>query len=106
MISKETFCKVISLMQEQIDFLRECQVDSEAATKAYQAKVTTAAAEAEELMKTATRAIEVRSGEVSEKFSNAISEQQEKMRKWMIRCLLISLIPSVLQVILLLTQLI
>ena len=98
--------RIFSLMQEQISLLRECQIDTDEATQAYQKKVAKAAEEAEKLMKTATKAIEVRSGEVSEKFSNAISEQQEKMRRWMPRCLLISLIPSAAQIILLLTQLI
>ena len=101
-----TEARIISLMQEQIDVLRECQNDTEESTQQYQKKVAKAAAEAEKLMQTATKAIEERSGKVSEKFSNAISEQQSQMKKWMLRCLLISLIPSVLQVILLLTQLI
>ena len=101
-----TETRIISLMQEQIDLLRECQIDTEESTQQYQKKVAKAAAEAEKLMQTATKAIEERSGKVSEKFSNAISEQQSQMKKWMLRCLLISLIPSVLQVILLLTQLI
>lgn len=101
-----TEARIISLMQEQIDVLRECQNDTEESTQQYQKEVAKAAAEAEKLMQTATKAIEERSGKVSEKFSNAISEQQSQMKKWMLRCLLISLIPSVLQVILLLTQLI
>ena len=101
-----TETRIISLMQEQIDVLRECQNDTEESTQQYQKEVAKAAAEAEKLMQTATKAIEERSGKVSEKFSNAISEQQSQMKKWMLRCLLISLIPSVLQVILLLTQLI
>lgn len=98
--------RITALMQEQIDFLTECQDNSEAAMQAYQERVTKAAKDAEKLMQAATKAIEVRSGEVSEKFSKAISEEQQSLRKWMLRCLLISLIPSVLQVILLLTQLI
>jgi hypothetical protein len=72
----------------------------------YQTKAAKATAEAETLMKTAAREMEKRSGQLSEKFSCALSEQQKKLGKWMLRCLLISLIPSVLQVILLLTQLI
>jgi hypothetical protein len=101
-----TETRIISLMQEQIDVLRECQNDTEESTQQYQKKVAKAAAEAEKLMQTATKAIEERSGKVSEKFSKAISEQQSQMKKWMLRCLLISLIPSTLQIILLLTQLI
>ena len=101
-----TETRIISLMQEQIDVLRECQNDTEESTQQYQKEVAKAAAEAEKLMQTATKAIEERSGQVSERFSSAISEQQSQMKKWMLRCLLISLIPSVLQLILLLTQLI
>ena len=101
-----TETRIISLMQEQIDVLRECQNDTEESTQQYQRKVSKAAAEAEKLMQTATKAIEERSGKVSERFSSAISEQQSQMKKWMLRCLLISLIPSVLQLILLLIQLI
>ena len=101
-----TETRIISLMQEQIDLLRECQIDTEESTQQYQKKVAKAAAEAEKLMQTATKAIEERSGKVSEKFSNAISEQQSQMKKWMLKCLLISLIPSALQLILLLMQLI
>ena len=101
-----TEAKIISLMQEQIDVLRECQNDTEESTQAYQNKVAKAAGEAEKLMKTATKAIEERSGQVSEKFSNAISEQQSQMKKWMLKCLLIGLIPSALQLILLVMQLI
>ncbi len=98
--------RITALMQEQINFLTECQNDSEAAMQAYQERVTKAATDAEKLMQIATKAIEVRSGEVSERFSNALSEQQEKMSKWMLRSLLISLIPSAAQIILLLIQLI
>ena len=82
---------------------QEAAVD---AMQKYQAKAAKATTEAETLMKTAAREMEKRSGQLSEKFSCALSEQQKKLGKWMLRCLLISLIPSVLQVILLLTQLI
>ena len=101
-----TEAKIISLMQEQIDLLRKCQIDTEESTQAYQKKVAQAAEEAEKLMKTATKAIEERSGKVSEKFSSAISEQQSQMKKWLLKCLLISLIPSALLLILLVMQLI
>ena len=98
--------RLITLMQAQIDFLSAHQEAAVDAMQKYQAKAAKATAEAETLMKTAAREMEKRSGQLSEKFSCTLSEQQKKMGKWMLRCLLISLIPSVLQVILLLTQLI
>ena len=98
--------ELISLMGKQIEVLEEYQEAAIQAMQDYQKLVSTEAKDAQKLMQTATNAIETRSGEVSEKFSKAISEEQQSMRKWMLRCLLISLIPSVLQVILLLTQLI
>ena len=93
-------------MQAQIDFLSAHQEAAVDAMQKYQAKSAKATTEAETLIKTAAREMEKRSGQLSEKFSCALSEQQKKLGKWMLRCLLISLIPSVLQVILLLTQLI
>ena len=98
--------ELISLMGKQIEVLEEYQEAAIQAMQDYQKLVSMEAKDAQKLMQTATKAIEARSGEVSEKFSKAIFEEQQSMRKWMIRCLLISLIPSVLQVILLLTQLI
>ena len=98
--------ELISLMGKQIEVLEEYQEAAIQAMQDYQKLVSTEAKNAQKLMQTATNAIEVRSGEVSEKFSKAICEEQQNMRKWMLRCLLISLIPSMLQVILLLTQLI
>ena len=98
--------ELISLMGKQIEVLEEYQEAAIQAMQDYQKLVSAEAKDAQKLMQTATNAIEVRSGEVSEKFSKAICEEQQNMRKWMLRCLLISLIPSVLQVILLLTQLI
>lgn len=53
-----------------------------------------------------TTSTEAHCGQLSEKFSKAICEEQQSMRKWMLRCLLICLFPSLLQGILLLTQLI
>ena len=98
--------ELISLMGKQIEVLEEYQEAAIQAMQDYQKLVSAEAKGAQKLMQAATKAIEARSGEVSEKFSKAISEEQQHLRKWMIRCLLISLIPSVLQVILLLTQLI
>ena len=98
--------ELISLMGKQIEVLEEYQEAAIQAMQDYQKLVSTEAKDAQKLMQAATKAIEARSGEVSEKFSKAICEEQQSMRKWMLRCLLISLIPSVLQVILLLTQLI
>ena len=98
--------ELVSLMGKQIEVLEEYQEAAIQAMQDYQKLVSTEAKDAQKLMQTATNAIETHSGEVSEKFSKAISEEQQSLRKWMIRCLLISLVPSVLQVILLLTQLI
>ena len=98
--------ELISLMGEQIDVLREYQ-DAAMDVQADYLKMITASAEsAQKMMESATNTMQVRSGEVSERFSRAICEEQKSLRKWMIRCLLISLIPSAVQIILLLTQLI
>ena len=68
--------------------------------------ITAATQDAQKKIASMATSTEARFGQLSEKFSKAISEEQQSLRKWMLRCLLISLIPSVLQVILLLTQLI
>ena len=68
--------------------------------------ITAVTQDAQKKIASMTTSTEARFGQLSEKFSNAISEEQQNLRKWMLRCLLISLIPSVLQIILLLTQLI
>ena len=68
--------------------------------------ITAATQEAQKKIASMTTSAEAHCGQLSEKFSNAIFEQQSQMKKWMLRCLLISLIPSALQLILLLTQLI
>ena len=68
--------------------------------------ITAVTQDAQKKISSVTASTEAHCGQLSEKFSNAISEQQSQMKKWMLRCLLISLIPSALQLILLLTQLI
>ena len=68
--------------------------------------ITATTQDAQKKIASMTTSTEAHCGQLSEKFSKAISEEQQGLRKWMLRCLLISLIPSVLQVILLLTQLI
>ena len=68
--------------------------------------ITAATQDAQKKISIITTSTEAHCGQLSEKFSKAISEEQQSLRTWMLRCLLISLIPSVLQVILLLTQLI
>ena len=98
--------ELISLMGEQIDVLREYQ-DAAMDVQADYLKMITASAEsAQKMMQSATNTMQVRSGEVSESFSKVICEEQKSLREWMIRCLLISLIPGAIQVVLLLTQLI
>ena len=68
--------------------------------------ITATTQDAQKKIASMTTSTEAHCGQLSEKFSKAISEEQQCLRKWMLRCLLISLIPSVLQVTLLLTQLI
>ena len=68
--------------------------------------ITVATQDAQKKIASMTTSTEARFGQMHEKLSSAISDEQQSLRKWMLRCLLISLIPSVLQVILLLTQLI
>ena len=101
-----TKADLVSLMGEQIDVLREYQ-DAAMKVQADYLKMITASAEsAQKMMQSAINTMEVRSGEVSERFSRGICEEQKNLHKWMIRCLCISLIPSAVQIILLLTQLI
>ena len=68
--------------------------------------ITAVTQDAQKKIASMTTSTEARFGQMHEKLSSAISDEQQSLRKWMLRCLLISLIPSVLQVILLLTQLI
>ena len=98
--------EVFSLMGQQLEVLTQWQQAMIDVAIDHQKAVSKATQGAQDLMQTATKAIEVRSGQVSERFSKAISEEKSQMHKWMIRCLLISLIPSAVQIILLLTQLI
>jgi len=51
-------------------------------------------------IQTSAREAERISGEVSERFSRAISEEKTLMKQWSKRSLLITMIPSVLLVIL------
>ena len=101
-----TKAELVSLMGDQIDVLREYQDAAMKVQADYLKMMKTSAEQAQKMMQSATNTMEVRSGEVSERFSRAICEEQKNLRKWMIRCLLISLIPSAVQIILLLTQLI
>jgi hypothetical protein len=84
------------------------EYDSQISGTAQEAEktITAATQEAQKKIVSMTTSTEAHCGQLSEKFSKAISEQQSQMKKWMLRCLLISLIPSALQLILLLTQLI
>ena len=94
------------ILNRQIRMLTEQQKQTTEVMKAYRQEILTAAEEAQQQIAHTTTSTEAHCGQLSERFSNAISEQQSQMKKWMLRCLLISLIPSVLQVILLLMQLI
>ena len=94
------------ILNRQIRMLTEQQKQTTEVMKAYRQQILTAAEEAQQKIAHTTTSTEARFGQLSEKFSKAISEQHSQMKKWMLRCLLISLIPSVLQVILLLMQLI
>ena len=84
------------------------EYDSQISGAAQEAEktITAATQDAQKKIASTTTSTEAHCGQLSERFSSAISEQQSQMKKWMLRCLLISLIPSVLQLILLLTQLI
>jgi hypothetical protein len=86
--------------------LTEQQKQTTEVMKTYRQEILTAAEEAQHKIAHTTTSTEAHCGQLSEKFSSTISEQQSQMKKWMLRCLLISLIPSALQLILLLTQLI
>ena len=62
--------------------------------------ITAATQEAQKKISSMTASTEAHCGQLSEKFSKAISEEQQSLRTWMRRCLLISSIPSLLLVIL------
>ena len=94
------------ILNRQIRMLTEQQKQTTEVMKAYRQQILTAAEEAQQKIAHTTTSTEAHCGQLSEKFSKAISEQQSQMKQWMLRCLLISLIPSVLQLSLLLTQLI
>ena len=101
-----TKAELVSLMGDQIDVLREYQDAAMDVQADYLKMMTTSAEQAQKMMESAVNTMQVRSGEVSESFSKAICEEQKSLREWMIRCLLISLIPSAVQIILLLMRLI
>ena len=94
------------ILNQQIRMLTEQQKLTTEVMQSYRQELLTATEEAQKKIASMTTSTEARFGQMSENFLKAISEEQQSMRKWMLRCLLISLIPSVLQVILLLTQLI
>ncbi len=62
--------------------------------------ITAATQDAQKKIASMTTSTEAHCGQLSEKFSKAISEEQQSLRTWMQRCLLISAIPSLLLVIL------
>lgn len=62
--------------------------------------ITAATQDAQKKIASMTTSTEAHCGQLSEKFSKAISEEQQSLRTWMQRCLLISTIPSLLLVIL------
>ena len=94
------------ILNRQVKTLTQHQKETTDVMEAYRQEILTATEEAQKKIASMTTSTEARCGQLSEKFSKAISEEQQSLHTWMLRCLLISLIPSVLQVILLLTQLI
>ena len=112
-----TYTDVQATLQNLYYALEIRFVDLDVLLHEYDKQISGTAQEAEKTITAATQdaqkkilsmmtSTEVHCGQLNEKFSRAISEEQQSLRKWMLRCLLIILIPSVLQVILLLMQLI
>ena len=66
--------------------------------------ITAATQDAQKKIASMTSSTEAHFGQLSEKLSSAISAEQKNLRKWMLQCLLISLLPSLIHLILLLTQ--
>ena len=94
------------ILNRQVTTLTQQQKLTTEVMESYRQEILTATEEAQKKIANMTTSTEAHCGQLSEKFSKAICEEQQSMRKWMLRCLLISLFPSVLQLILLLMQLI
>ena len=62
--------------------------------------ITAATQDAQKKIASMTTSTEAHCGQLSEKLSKAISEEQQSLRTWMRRCLMISAIPSLLLIIL------
>lgn len=62
--------------------------------------ITAATQDAQKKIASMTTSTEAHFGQLSEKFSKAISEEQQSLHTWMLRCLMIGAIPSLLLVIL------
>lgn len=62
--------------------------------------ITAVTQDAQKKIASMTTSTEAHCGQLSEKLSSAISEEQQSLHTWMRRCLLISTIPSLLLVIL------
>lgn len=62
--------------------------------------ITAATQDAQKKIASMTNSTEARFGQLSEKFSKAISEEQQSLRTWMRKCLMISALPGLLLIIL------
>lgn len=94
------------ILNRQVKTLTQQQKLTTEVMEAYRQEILTATEEAQKKIASMTTSTEARFGQMHEKLSSAISEEQQSLRTWMRRCLLISLVPSLIQLILLLTQLI
>ncbi len=88
------------ILNRQITTLTQQQKLTAEVMEAYRQKILTATEEAQKKIVNMTTSTEAHCGQLSEKFSKAISEEQQSLRTWMQRCLMISAIPSLLLVIL------
>lgn len=88
------------ILNRQVTTLTQHQKETTDVMEAYRQEILTATEEAQKMIASMTTSTEAHCGQLSEKFSKAISEEQQRLRTWMQRCLLISAIPSLLLVIL------
>jgi hypothetical protein len=88
------------ILNRQVKTLTQQQKLTTEVMESYRQEILTATEEAQKNIASMTTSTEVRFGQMREKFSNAISDEQQSLRKWMLRYLLISAIPSLLLVIL------
>ena len=92
--------ELVGYMEQQIEILQEHAEETVQTMESYQKKMMHSAENVEQKCHQAVTSMEKQAGSVSEKFSQAISEQTTLMKKLTKRCFRIALIPSLILLLL------